>query len=71
MRCYFFRDHHIVAVEVLARQADTIAIDRARRLFEQRKGRYSGFEVWDGARFIYRFPAPSPPTDAGKPGRMP
>jgi hypothetical protein len=47
--------------------ADFQTAHRARRLFEQRKGRYSGFEVWDGARFIYHFPAQS--GAFGKSGR--
>ena len=58
MRCYFMRDGHIMAVEPLDQTDDAGRIARARELFEG-KGRRDGadgFEVWDGARFVYRFP---------------
>jgi hypothetical protein len=58
MRVYFMRDGHIGAVEFLKSAKDAARIDEARQLFEtvgKPKGA-DGFEVWDGPRFIYRFP---------------
>ena len=58
MRCYFMRGGHIVAVEVLDVAADAHAIEQAAKLFASRKDEmFDGFEVWDRARFIHRFPA--------------
>ena len=63
MRCYFMSGGHIVDVEMLDETDDAGRIARSRLLFEEKgkpKG-YEGFEVWDGARFIYRFPeVPTP-----------
>ena len=58
MRCYFMSDGHIVAVELLAATTDEGRIAEARELFNV-KGKpqgAEGFEVWDGPRFVYRFP---------------
>ena len=58
MRCYFMRDGHIAAVEVLtAGVSDAEAIEISRALFHEREasGFYDGFEVWDQARHVYRF----------------
>lgn len=57
MRCYFMRDGHIAAVEVLVDVSDAAAIAQAQALFAERREKYGGFEVWDRARFVYRFPA--------------
>lgn len=58
MRCYFMRDGHNAAVEVLRSATDDqAAIQEARALFAARRDRFSGFEVWDRARFLYRYPA--------------
>ncbi|HEX4270269.1 MAG TPA: hypothetical protein VHZ32_02745 [Rhizomicrobium sp.] len=58
MRCYFMHDGHIRAVEILSCIDDQSRIAEARELFETRgKPRGAdGFEVWDGKRFVYRFP---------------
>lgn len=56
MRCYFIRDGHIGAVELLTDTSDAAAIAQAQALFEQRKDKFAGFEVWDRARFVYRYP---------------
>ena len=58
MRCYFMRDGHIGAVEYLTAADDQGRIAEARNLFETsgKKRGADGFEVWDGPRFIYRFP---------------
>lgn len=60
VRCYLYRAGHIVAVEVLAAGSDDALILQARAAFETRKHEFDGFEVWDRARFIYRFPEPLP-----------
>jgi hypothetical protein len=57
MRCYFMRDGHIAAVELLSANTDDGRIAEARELFNA-KGKprgAEGFEVWDGSRFVYRF----------------
>ena len=60
MRCYLYRAGHIVAVEILAAGSDDALIQQARAAFEPRKHEFDGFEIWDRARFIYRFPEPLP-----------
>jgi hypothetical protein len=58
VRCYFIKGGHIAAVEFLDQKTDEARIARARELFAEkgRKLKADGFEVWDGARFVYRFP---------------
>jgi hypothetical protein len=56
MRCYFIRDGHFSAVEVLAATSDADAIKQAEALYQQRTGHITGFELWDEARFVYRHP---------------
>ena len=58
MRCYFMSDGHIVAVELLAATTDEGRIAEARELFTVKAKPHGakGFEVWDGPRFVYRFP---------------
>lgn len=58
MRCYLMRKGHIEAVEFLQARDDKGRIEEARELFKARAERLlaEGFEVWDGGRFIYRFP---------------
>lgn len=61
MRCYFIRDGHIAAVEALTAATDDDAIRQAERLFAERlfrdrDERFVSFEVWDRARFVYRYP---------------
>jgi len=51
------RDGHIAAVELLTDASDAAALAQARKLFEERKDKYAGFEIWDRARFVHRFPA--------------
>jgi len=58
VRCYFMRDGHISAVEVLVEgSSDAEAIETSKTLFREREtiGLYEGFEVWDQARFVYRY----------------
>jgi hypothetical protein len=57
MRCYFLRGGRIAGVEILPLGlSDEDAIARAHTLSSKRKGPFDGFEVWDGARFIFRRP---------------
>jgi hypothetical protein len=59
MRCYFMRNEHIVAVELLGEGiSDATAVTSAKALFVgcQRERRYDGFEVWDRARRVYLWP---------------
>lgn len=58
MRCYFLKQGRIAAVELLSQTTDEGRIAEARELFTLKgvpRGA-EGFEVWDRARFIYRYP---------------
>jgi hypothetical protein len=58
MRCYFMKSCHITSVEFLTSTKDAERIAEARKLFDTKgtqKGA-DGFEVWDGPRFLYRYP---------------
>jgi hypothetical protein len=59
MRCYLMRDGHIAAVELLSSSTDETRIAEAREIFESNQStrQFDGYEVWEGARFIYRWPA--------------
>ena len=62
MRCYFKTGARITSVEFLTRSDDAERIAEATALFAS-KGKASGadgFEVWDGKRFVYRFPEDPP-----------
>ena len=69
MRCYFFRGGHIAAVETLKEGSDEALVEQARALFEKREREYQGFEVWDCARFVYRYPELPPPYRSASTGR--
>jgi hypothetical protein len=68
MRVYFMKGGHILAVELLRSPDDAERIAEARTLFENRTkaGDADGFEVWDGPRFVYRFPE-KPFKEPGQP----
>ena len=54
----FMKHGHIAAVEPLTQATDEGLIAQARELFDL-KGKprgAEGFEIWDGPRFIYRYP---------------
>ena len=58
MRCYFVKGGRITATELLSRTNDEDLIAEARELFVMKglpRGA-DGFEVWNQARFIYRYP---------------
>ena len=59
MRCFFMRGGHIAAVELLEVKSDEEAVEKCKALFEERKSKFEGFEVWDRARKI----AEGPPRD--------
>jgi hypothetical protein len=61
VRCYFMRGSRIEAVEILSSTNDEDRVAEARGLFEAVGSKWGaqGFEVWDGPRFVYRFP-PTP-----------
>jgi hypothetical protein len=69
MRCYFMRDGHIAAVEVMEDvKDDAEAVKRASALFVARvgEGRFDGFEVWERARRVFIYPLePSSSTPGG------
>ena len=56
VRCYLMRDGHIAAVELLDVKSDEEAVEKCRALFEERKSKFEGFEVWDHARKIAHGP---------------
>jgi hypothetical protein len=59
MRCFFLRDGRIADFEMLTPGlSDEDAIAQAHILFSKRKGPFEGFEVWDGARVVFRYPNP-------------
>ncbi|MBW8708636.1 MAG: hypothetical protein JF627_05125 [Alphaproteobacteria bacterium] len=62
MRCYFLKGGHIATVNYLSATEDKSLIAEARELFET-SGKPRGaesFEVWDGPRFVYRYPEQQP-----------
>lgn len=61
------RDGHIAAVELLSDVSDAAAIGQALVLFKERQDKFAGFEIWDRARFVYRFPADDDTKNGGKP----
>lgn len=58
MRCYFMKDGHITAVRILNRDSDKGLLEQAKIAFYGEGGRATadGFEIWDGPRFVFRFP---------------
>lgn len=57
MRCYLMRRGGIAGVEFLTQGPDESLIEQAKRHFERRSvDGFDGFEVWEGARCVYRHP---------------
>jgi hypothetical protein len=58
MRCYFLKDGHILSASLLDHDDDEGHIKQAKELFEAvgRRLDADGFEVWNGGRFVFRFP---------------
>jgi hypothetical protein len=63
MRCYFTLGGHIAAVEELPDLSDDEAIAKAHALFSERKHIFEGFELWDLARVVARYPESDAPDD--------
>jgi len=57
MRCYFLRNGHIAAVEVVTASSNEDGVEQGQALFEECYDRFDGFEVWDEGRCIHRSPA--------------
>lgn len=55
MRCFFFKNGHIVAAAELGNLSHEETKRRARLLFEEQRRDFDGFEVWDHARMVYQF----------------
>ena len=65
MRCHFIRDGNVVGVAMLPPGVpDQLSIERAHKQSAKRRGRIDGFEVWDGARLVIKYLAPSSPSIA-------
>jgi hypothetical protein len=60
VRCYFMRDGHIAAVDLVPDTSDAAAIEQAQERFTRRQDKFTGFEVWDRARVVHRQPPPAP-----------
>jgi hypothetical protein len=58
---------HIVGVEELPGLSDQEAVEKAHRLFAQRKDPLDGFEVWERASVVLQYPPPAPETKKGEP----
>jgi hypothetical protein len=59
MRCFFLRDGQIICFEMLPPGlSDEDATARAHVLFSSRRGPFEGFEVWDGARMVFKHSNP-------------
>jgi hypothetical protein len=60
MRCYFMRAGHIAGVEAIPGFPDDETVRQAHELFAelQKAHAYDGFEVWDLARMVFKYPTP-------------
>ena len=55
MQCYLMKGGHIVSINELPTQlADEEAVEQCRLAFEGRPEYLDDFEVWQGARKVYR-----------------
>ncbi len=55
-RCYLTNNGKIETVEALDVATDEQAVREAEQVFRGRSEQFSGFEVWQLARFVHRFP---------------
>jgi hypothetical protein len=55
MHCFFFRNGHVVAVELLAGLLDQDAMAKANSLFSRRSAQFEGFEIWERARMVFSY----------------
>jgi hypothetical protein len=62
MRCYLMKRGHIASVTPLPGVTDDMAVAKCHQILAaSAKDRFDGFEVWDMARFILRYPADGAP----------
>lgn len=50
------RNGHIATVEVLDGPSDEAVIEQAQTLFKKHATDFDGFEIWQCAKFVYRYP---------------
>jgi hypothetical protein len=69
MRCSFIRGGHVAGFEELSELSDQDATAKAHALFSERAHLFEGFELWDRARVVTRYPEPaaSNSVDLGPP----
>jgi hypothetical protein len=58
------RNGHIAAVELLDVKSDDEAVEKCTAIFEERKSKFEGFEVWDHTRKIAEGPRRHGDADA-------
>jgi hypothetical protein len=56
MHCYLMRNGHIGAIELLDVDSDEEAVEKRRAIFEERRSKFEGFEVWDHTRKVAAHP---------------
>jgi hypothetical protein len=56
MRRYLMRNGHIGAIEPLDVDSDEKAVEKCRAIFEERRSKFEGFEVWDHTRKVAAHP---------------
>jgi hypothetical protein len=57
MRFYFTKNGHIVSVEELFGLKEAEATKDAHDVYSERQDFYDGYEVWNLARFLSKYPA--------------
>jgi hypothetical protein len=65
MRCYLMRKGHIASVRELPGLSDQAAVEACRAEFENERGQFDGFEVWDRARMLIQHP-PAPTAEPAR-----
>jgi len=55
-RCYLMDGRIIRAAESIDAATDQQAVQEAERVFREKTGQFSGFEVWQRGRHVYRYP---------------
>ena len=64
MRCYFIKDGHIAASRELPDLLDQDLLEQIKTAFEDERGSYDTFEVWEQTRMIYQRTPPIPKVQA-------
>ncbi len=60
MRCYFIKDGHIAGARELPDLLDQDVLEQIKTAFEDERGSYDTFEVWEQARVVYQHTPPIP-----------